>query len=253
VPEPPPYLDIAARLRGLARTEPPGSRLPSERELAERFGVSRPTISRALALLRAEGLVEIVQGAGAFVRPERPLIRLGPERLSRAARLHDRGGFRGDSAIAGRSERVDIEVRREPAGIDIADRLAVDPGVLVLARVRTMYANDQPIQLAQSYMPLDLAEGTRLTEPNTGPGGTYARIEEILAAQRPGGQLGYFVEEVTTRAATAEERASLRLAIGVPVIRIVRTAYSIDDRPVEVCDVQAAGDRYQLVYRIPAD
>lgn len=185
--------------------------------------------------------------------PSRPLIRLGPERLSRSARALDRGGFRGDLALAGRRERVDIEVRRVPADPDVAGRLQVEGGTRVLARIRTMYADEQPVQLAQSYLPLDLVEGTRLTETDTGPGGTYARLEEILANQRPSGRLDHFEEEITARAATAAERKALQLAPGVPVIRIVRTAYADDGRVVEVCDTQAAGDRYQLVYRVPAE
>jgi GntR family transcriptional repressor for pyruvate dehydrogenase complex len=49
-----------------------GSRLPSERDLAERFGASRPTVSQALRTLSLMGLVEIRRGSGAYVlrRPE---------------------------------------------------------------------------------------------------------------------------------------------------------------------------------------
>ena len=46
----------------------PGSRLPSERALAEEFGVSRATIVSALHLLRGEGLIETRRGAGSWVR-----------------------------------------------------------------------------------------------------------------------------------------------------------------------------------------
>lgn len=49
-----------------------GARLPSERDLAERFGASRPTVSQALRTLSLMGLVEIRRGSGAYVlrRPE---------------------------------------------------------------------------------------------------------------------------------------------------------------------------------------
>src|SRR5690348_17725432 len=49
-----------------------GARLPAERDLAERFGVSRPMISQALRMLSLMGLVEIRQGSGAYVlrRPQ---------------------------------------------------------------------------------------------------------------------------------------------------------------------------------------
>jgi GntR family transcriptional regulator len=46
----------------------PGDEVPSEREIAEVWEVSRPTATRALAALRAEGLVESRRGSGTFVR-----------------------------------------------------------------------------------------------------------------------------------------------------------------------------------------
>ena len=53
----------------------PGSRLPTEQQLASRLGVSRNVIREAIAQLRADGLVEARQGVGAFVMaPEHPLV-----------------------------------------------------------------------------------------------------------------------------------------------------------------------------------
>ncbi|MGR3499756.1 MAG: FadR/GntR family transcriptional regulator [Limimaricola soesokkakensis] len=51
-------------LRGILR---PGDRLPPERELAERLGVSRPSLREALAELQTRGLVETRAGAGVYV------------------------------------------------------------------------------------------------------------------------------------------------------------------------------------------
>lgn len=66
--------DLADQIRRLIVREgvAEGARLPSERELAERFRASRPTVSQALRTLALTGLVEIRRGSGAFVlrRPE---------------------------------------------------------------------------------------------------------------------------------------------------------------------------------------
>jgi len=63
------YLQVAEQLvRSIREGNPePGERLPSERDLAERFGVSRPTIREAMIALEISGLVEIRSGSGVYV------------------------------------------------------------------------------------------------------------------------------------------------------------------------------------------
>jgi GntR family transcriptional regulator, transcriptional repressor for pyruvate dehydrogenase complex len=63
------YLQIADQVRSLiaAGEFPPDSRLPAERELAKRFGVSRPTLREALIALEVEGYVEVRPGSGIVV------------------------------------------------------------------------------------------------------------------------------------------------------------------------------------------
>jgi len=97
-----------------------------------------------------------------------------------------------------------------------------------------------------SYLPLHIADGTAITEVNTGPGGIYARLEEA------GHELGHFVEEVTARMPTSDERRRLELADGVPVLVVVRTAFDIAGQPLEVCDTVKAAPAYVLEYDIPA-
>ncbi|WP_116367707.1 FadR/GntR family transcriptional regulator [Parahaliea mediterranea] len=71
------YLQVADQLRELIRkgTPPPGERLPSERDLAEQFGVGRPTIREAMIALEIAGLVQIRSGSGVYVlrRPGKSL------------------------------------------------------------------------------------------------------------------------------------------------------------------------------------
>jgi GntR family transcriptional regulator len=69
-----PYRRIVAELRAsiLDGRLAPGDRLGSEWELAEAFATSRPTVRRAVAVLKAEGLVISCQGKGTFVRPRPP-------------------------------------------------------------------------------------------------------------------------------------------------------------------------------------
>ncbi|NMA99839.1 MAG: FadR family transcriptional regulator, partial [Phyllobacteriaceae bacterium] len=65
------YIQIADQIREqiLNGAVEPGRQLPSERDLAQNLGVSRPTVREALIALEVAGLVEVRVGVGAFVRP----------------------------------------------------------------------------------------------------------------------------------------------------------------------------------------
>ena len=113
-------------------------------------------------------------------------------------------------------------------------------------RSRRYLLDGKPVETAVSYIPADLAEGTPITDPNPGPGGIYARLEE------QGHTLERFTEDVAARMPTPEEARVLALAPGVPVFRLVRTAFDVNGRAVEVCDTIMAADAYLLTYDLPA-
>jgi DNA-binding FadR family transcriptional regulator len=75
------YRTIAKKLLSLINSGefPAGSRLPAERELVERFSVSRPTIREAVIALEAQGYVEVKTGSGVYVlEPQTEIAGLGP-------------------------------------------------------------------------------------------------------------------------------------------------------------------------------
>src|SRR3954470_19921543 len=63
------YRQLAGILRDRIRSGalPVGQRMPSEKDLHDEFGLARETVRRALAVLRAEGLIDVRQGHGTFV------------------------------------------------------------------------------------------------------------------------------------------------------------------------------------------
>lgn len=75
------YRQIADHLRDLILRKEfaPGSRLPTERELAIKIGVSRPSVREALIALEVEGWIEIRKGSGIYVARRSPELRLRPE------------------------------------------------------------------------------------------------------------------------------------------------------------------------------
>ncbi|MGH8896754.1 MAG: GntR family transcriptional regulator [Egibacteraceae bacterium] len=68
----PKYMQVANHIRNqIIKGElKPGDEVPSERQIVEEWGVSRPTATKALSALRVEGLVEAQQGSGTFVRAQ---------------------------------------------------------------------------------------------------------------------------------------------------------------------------------------
>ncbi|NBM17068.1 GntR family transcriptional regulator [Streptomyces sp. GC420] len=221
-------------------------KLPSEAELVEHFGVSRMTVRNSLSILQGEGLVHSEHGRGVFVRPRPPVRRLASDRFARRHREQGKSAFIVEADTVGSKYEVDsLEVKEEAATQDISARLGSVRRVL--ARRRRYLLDGRPMETATSYLPLDIARGTPIAQPNPGPGGIYARLEEL------GHRLDHFEEEVRARMPSPTEVKTLRLASGVPVIHLVRTAYDTKGRAVEVCDTVMAADAYVLSYQLPAN
>lgn len=222
-----------------------GDKLPSETELVEHFGVSRMTVRNALALLQQEGLAVSEHGKGVFVRPRPPVRRLASDRFARRHRDQGKSAFTVEAEAAGSRPEVDsLEVKEERPSQDIAARLGSPRKVL--ARRRRYLLDGRPVEFATSYLPLDLARDTPIAQPNPGPGGIYARLEEM------GHHLDHFDEEIRARMPSPAEVRTLHLASGVPVIHLIRTAFDAEGRAVEVCDTVMAADAYVLSYQLPA-
>ncbi|MGQ0838213.1 GntR family transcriptional regulator [Actinokineospora sp.] len=225
---------------------PPGTQLPSERDLVAEFGVSRPTVRQAVGLLQQSGAILVEHGRGAFVRPTPTVHRLARNRLSREARETGRGAFLGDAAVGGWQPTVSVRIRFESADDRAASLLDVSVGTELCVRDRVMSANGVPVQLAVSRLPRSITRGTAMEEVDTGVGGVYSRLEEI------GRGLVRFEELVGARMPTAEERRTLQLAPGTPVITVTRVALT-DGGPAELNDMVLAADRYELHYVLPAE
>src|ERR1700733_7260276 len=109
---------IAEELRRdiVGGAQAPGTRLPSEGELAERFGVHRNTVRQAVAALAAEHLVVSRRGSGTFVAEHTVLV----HRIGARTRLSDSLGRRGTAA----GRVLEAAMQPEPPAA-IADRLAL--------------------------------------------------------------------------------------------------------------------------------
>lgn len=226
------YRQVADLLRdGIERGEyAPGSPLPSEPDLASRFGVSRVTINRAVQLLRGEGLVRVLRGRGSIVRAIPAIRRNSSRRYQRAAR--EEGGGRGAFdfeiqrlGLTPRTEIVQLEAVQPPTAA--ATVLGLHKGEDTLIRKRQLFASDEPVLLATSYIPWRIAEQAGITNVDSGPGGTYSRLADIgLGPVR-------FSEDVRARIPTTEEELFFSLSETQQVFEIAHVSLLPDGRAVE--------------------
>lgn len=224
----------------------PGSKLPSERELGERYNVALQTAREAMKLLKNEGLVIGQAGRGVFVRTTPPLIRFGIERFSRAKRAAGLAAQQSEAAALGLSSRQEVlELAEVPAPEWVAKWYDIEPGAPVFKRSRREWVNDQPNQVADSFYRPEIVEGTAIKELSTGPGGSYARLEER------GHLLTRFHEEIRTRMPNPDEVRQLRLPPGTPVVAVLRVAMTADG-PIEVFSSVMNGTSAVFVYEFDA-
>src|SRR5690348_44488 len=213
----------------------------------EHYGVARMTVRNALRILQDEGLTTAEHGRGVYVRSRPPVRRLASDRFAQRHRKEGKAAFIAESEQAAATPSVDmIQVSEGRPPADVADRLDMADDVEAVIRSRRYSLDGRPVETAVSYIPADLARGTPITDPNPGPGGIYARLEDA------GHTLERFTEEVAARMPTPDEARTLALAPGVPVFRLVRTAFDSTGRAVEVCDTIMAADAYLLAYDLPA-
>lgn len=235
---------IAAALRDRIRQGAyPTGRLPSERDLMEEFRVARNTVRAALDVLTREALIVSRRGAGYRVRDYEPLDWRPGTFEHRASRLDVPGAgdaWAADVTAQGHEPRqeVDVSIVAPPAGV-AADLLTPD-GELVVVRRRRRFVDGELAQLADSYYPLWVAEGSPIMTPGdvTIPGGLMA------AAGHPQAR---FADRIESRMATHAEAVLMNLDPVTPMIVHTRVGFDVDDRPVRVIVTTAPGDRLRIL------
>lgn len=232
-PEPRTAREVASLIRASIASGdyPRGSELPLQDALAERYGVNRATVSRAVGLLATEGLVQPIRGRRTIVTPIPPIVRNAAVRYSRAARERNGavGAYDAEIRAMGLEPRVDLRVERVTPPARVAEILGVPADqVSAVIRARVMYAGDTVTQLADSYIPLDIAADTVLEQRDEGPGGMVSRMAEMGHAQVR------VTERLQGRPSTRAESRALNIAEGQPVYTIEHVGWTAEGQAVEV-------------------
>ena len=223
-----------------------GDPLPSERTLVELYGTAPQTTRQAIAILKSEGLVVGKPGRGIFIRERLPIVRVGSDHRAQWRKRTGQSPMQAEAEANGLSWYQEVlALETVPAPDWVADRFEIERGQEVFVRRRRTWIENVPTQLADSYYQLADVEGTRIMSEDTGPGGSYAQLEER------GLVLAKFREEIGIRMPTPNETRRLRLGPGIPVAEMWRVAFTAE-RPIEVFRSVLAGNSHVFVYEFDA-
>jgi DNA-binding GntR family transcriptional regulator len=251
----PVYLRVLEDLRMRIREGvlEPGARVPSRNAIIANYGVGETAAKHALAVLATEGLIEAKAGSGSYVRKVPPARHLEHDRLRFPGSPFgiEESGSAADGMLTGEqpgARFVTWEHHTEMVAPPphIAKRLGgAAAAALVVATRYLMTADDQPVQLAASYEPAGLTEGTQVALPEQGPFAGRGVVERMASI---GIEVDQVQEELSVRTSLLAEAAALAIPAGSPVIVVERT-HTSGGQPVETADIVVPADRYRLRYR----
>jgi GntR family transcriptional regulator len=218
-------------LEALVAELPPGSALPSERELAERFGLARMTVRGEIERLTAEGLLYRLHGRGTFVAEPRVAQAVTFSSFSEDMRAR---GLEPGSVV--RSREV-----TEADGF-LAGVLEVAPGAELLRLERIRTADERPMAIELAFLPMERFAGAEDVDF------TDASLFEVLAG-RFGVRLRDADQRVVAVPIEADDAVALEVDEGAPGLRFYTLARNDDGTPVYYATSLFPGDRYEVELR----
>lgn len=208
---------------------PPGAKLPTEADLAQRFGVNRHTVRHALAALAEAGLVLARRGSGVFVSSQPTDYPLG-RRVRFTQNIRDSGRTP--------SRRI-TRLETRPATAPEAEALHLAPGAPVQVIEGLSLADDQPLAVFRSVFPAQRLPGLLAAMEG------QASVSAALAAC---GVADFTRAEtrITAKPADALLALTLRLPEGAALLRTEAVNVDAGGVPVEHGTTWFAGDRVAL-------
>jgi GntR family transcriptional regulator len=208
-----------------------GENFPSERELAESFGVSRMTVRQALLRLRHDGLIYRERGVGTFV-------------ANRKIDVHTRNlsGFSEEMASLGLtpSSRV-LQLKRENADERVAQDLDLETNAEVFRLERLRLADEEPMAFETTYLAAHLCP--ELDRIDLTKNSLYQVLIENYNLQ-----MHHAAESLEAAAATRFVAAQLGIKTNAPVLVVHRVVYSEANQPIESAHTTYRADRYRATF-----
>ena len=194
-----------------------GEMIPSEIDLAQRFGVSQGTVRKAIDEMAAENLLVRRQGKGTFVATHSD-----PRAFFRFLRLATLDGE------IGQSRSLPLECWRAKAGQEAARVLQLKLGAPITIIRRLLAFGERPVVLDEIYLPGESFAGLTLDVLKEWSGSFYALLETRFGVR--------MVRAEERLRAVAADRATaelLRIDESAPLLSVERVSYSYGDRPME--------------------
>lgn len=225
------YAQVAERFEALIAdgTLPSGTRLENEIAMGERFGLSRPTMRRAIQVLVDKGLLVRRRGVGTQI------VHGAITRRAELSSLYD------DLSQDDRTPRTEVLLYEliEPTA-ELAQQLGVELEKPVLHIKRLRWADDAPIALMENY----LVEAPLVLREELETRGLYEMLRERGTTMRVARQF------VSARAAAKDEARLLDVSAGSPILTLERTVYDQSGRVVEIGHTHYRPDRYTIEFTL---
>ena len=205
-----------------------GQQLPSERELAERYNVSRLTARQAIDELVQRGIAYRMQGKGTFLA--RPKIREASGLLSYSDELRQRG-LEPTSKV--------IVQQIITASDDVATKLQLPNGADVFQLNRVRLANGQPVAVEYAYINLNLLPDIHQED--------FENLSLFEVMRHHYGVYPVWAEaEIEARLVSKQEAQWLDMQLKQAVLVAHRVTYTEEFHPIEVVDSIYPGDRFPI-------
>jgi GntR family transcriptional regulator len=204
--------------------------IPSEREYAERFQISRMTVRQAINNLVSEGYLNRQKGRGTFVTKKKV-----------EQELQGMTSFTEDMLSRGMNpSSILLSFQILPADKKNALALRIEETDSVYKIKRIRLADGAPMALETAYIPVEIVPG--LTEENSNLS-LYQYIEENLSLS-----ISEATQEIEASTADNLDAETLEINIGDPILLIERISYLQEDIPFELVKSTFRADRYRFVH-----